>query len=620
MSNNRLRSVMSVVLTLSSLLFVHTVASFLIGDSAASSAIAAVTLEVLNPRGVFVPPPIVAPAPRVADLAGKKIAIYWNEKAGADNYLDVIEGLLKEKFPTVTILRYRGAFDLGDVMAEKVASESDMFINGVSDTTSCAWAGVVGSSRLEKRGKPGVFVVTDKFAPDARSSAEDIGMPGLRVVAVPGDDYYKLRISREEVKPVAVATIGAIIDALTRPLTSEETATKPKQVEMPRTIKVTGESHEDALEKFNQLFLDNHWGSGLPLIPPTEERVKWMLSGTSRSPQEVIGTVPPKKGVATIEKIAVNAVMAGAKPEYLPVIIAAMEAVTDKYDLQHVMTSTGSFTLLIHVNGPIAKEIGMNAGIGFLGYGWRANNTIGHAVRLSLINLGHLWPGQNDAALTGRPSSHTFYTFAENEEYSPWEPYHVALGYKPDDSCVTVSTVNTGSSLGTVTIFGGGAVTTWSPQGMLDTIVKSMSGDRARMTIWKLGTAQPSPLRHTLLLQPEFARELNRMGFTRKGLQKYLYERTSIPYEDLNQKEKEALQRRIEAGEIPQDRIPAFKEALKPGGKVPLLLRPEDSHIIVAGGIPAYSLGMFYFSIPLYNPLGVQTKQVRGAALTKAGR
>ena len=112
--------------------------------------------------------------------------------------------------------------------------------------------------------------------------------------------------------------------------------------------------------------------------------------------------------MATIEKIAINAVMAGAKPEYLPVIIAAMEGLTDKsYDLLHVMASTGSFTLQIIVNGPIAKEINMDSGIGLLGYGWRANNTIGHALRLSLINLGHLWPGENDMALLGRPSSPT---------------------------------------------------------------------------------------------------------------------------------------------------------------------------------------------------------------------
>ena len=208
---------------------------------------------------------------------------------------------------------------------------------------------------------------------------------------------------------------------------------------MARTIKITAESYEAALEKFNQLFLDNHWGSGLPLMPPTPERVKWMLTGTKRSPQEVIGTVAPKNGKATIEKIAINAAMAGARPEYMPVIIAAMEALTDKsYDLLHVMASTGSFTLQIIVNGPIGEEIGMNSGIGLLGYGFRANNTIGHAIRLSLINMGHLWPAENDMALLGRPSSHTFYVFSENERNNPWEPYHVSLGYKKEESCVTV--------------------------------------------------------------------------------------------------------------------------------------------------------------------------------------
>lgn len=480
---------------------------------------------------------------------------------------------------------------------------------------------MAGSVRLEKTGKPVVFVVTDNFIHDAKSSAEDNGMPGLRMVTVPAKDYYMRRVNKEEIKPVAVGAVNGLVDALTRPLTAEEVHAKAKQVETSGTIKIVAESYELALEKFNQLFLDNHWGSGLPLIPPTPEHVKWMLTGTNRSPQEVIGTVAPKNGIATIEKIAINAVMAGAKPEYLPVIIAAMEGLADKnFDLLHVMTSTGSFTLQILVNGPIAKEIGINSGIGFLGYGWRANSTIGHAVRLSLINLGHLWPAENDMALLGRPSSDTFHTFAENEENSPWEPYHVSLGYKKENSCVTVSTVGSYSSLGSVTVFGGGAVTPWTPESILDNIVKFMSRDRAFMTIWKHGTAIPSPARHTLLLHPEFAMELNRRGITRKSLQEYLYERTRIPYEELNAREIEAIKRRIGAGEIPQDRIALFKEALRIGGKVPLLERPEDSQIIVAGGIPGYTLGMFYFSTPIYSATAVQTKLVRGATLTKAGR
>jgi hypothetical protein len=151
-------------------------------------------------------------------------------------------------------------------------------------------------------------------------------------------------------------------------------------------------------------------------------------------------------------------------------------------------------------------------------------------------------------------------------------------------------------------------------------MIQNITRDRAFMTIWKLGTAIPSPSRHTILIHPEFAMEINRLGFTRKGLQKYLYERSVIPYEQLTQKEIESVQRRIDAGEIPQDRMTVFKEALKPGGKFPLLLRPEDIHIVVAGGIPGYALGSFYFSTPPYGVTAVQTKLVRGATLTKGGR
>ena len=209
-----------------------------------------------------------------------------------------------------------------------------------------------------------------------------------------------------------------------------------------------------------------------------------MLAGTARSPQEVIGTVAPRNGIATIEKIAINAVMAGAKPEYLPVIIAAMEAVTDKrYDLLHMTASTGSFTLQILLNGPIAREIGMNGGIGFLGYGWRPNSTIGHAVRLCLINLGHVWPAENDMALIGRPSSHTLHAFAENEEASPWEPYHVSLGYGPDDELRHRLHGHGHTSI----LLGGGAVEPWTAQSILDNMVAAIGRDRHFMTSWKVG-------------------------------------------------------------------------------------------------------------------------------------
>ncbi len=440
-------------------------------------------------------------------------------------------------------------------------------------------------------------------------------MPNARIVTVQASDYYRLRGTDEEIKPVAMAVIDKLIDGLRRPLTREEAGTAPKK-ELLAPVTVTAATYELAIQKFNRLFLHNQWGDGLPLVPPTREAVQAMLKGTSRSPGEVIGTVAPKNGIATIEKIAINSVMAGAKPEYLPVIIAAMEGITDPdYDDLHMMTSTGSFNLAIMVTGPIAKEINVNSGIGFLGYGWQANSTIGRAVRLCLINFGRVWPGVNDMALVGRPSPQ-FYVFAENQEFSPWPPFHVTQGFKAEDSCVTISSVMSASS----NLLGGGAVATWTPDGILDSVVRMISGGRTGMAYWKRGSAIPGPMKYILFFEPTLAMELDRLGHTRASLQKLIYDRATIPYEKLTPAEIANIQPRIDSGEIPKDRVQVFQDALKPGGKLPILDRLEDIRIVVVGGIPGYSFGMNYFREGLYAPTSDQTKKIRGATLTKAGR
>jgi hypothetical protein len=351
---------------------------------------------------------------------------------------------------------------------------------------------------------------------DARSAASDWGVPKIRPVPIPSDKWYTLRRTLEEIRPVAAEAIKEIIDILTLPLTTEE-ANPPKSKNAdigPAEYKVTAESYPEALEKFNELFLENHSGDGLPLVPPTEERVKWMLSGTSRSPGEVLGKCPLKLGTVTIEKIAINAVMAGAKPEYLPVIIAAMECFVgesgpgqDGEKFFHTLGSSGSFTLVIMVNGPITREIDMNSGIGLFGHGWRSNNTIGRAIRLSTINIGHCWPRLNDMALTGRASAHTWYTFAENEELSLWEPYHVSRGFNKQDNTVIVSKVNSIYST-----FGGGAVGLWKAESILDQVAERMP---------KRGGVY-------IVFNPEVHKELNKLGFNRESVREWLSEKTGV--------------------------------------------------------------------------------------------
>lgn len=580
-----------------------------------------VSLVCLNPQGVVeVPAPSGLVNPRVKDLDGKEIGIIWDGKKGGDKYCIAVEELLKERYPTATTMR----LVWGDAeAAEKAKKEMDTFIYGVADNGMGGWIQCLQVVALEKLGKPGVFVVGDNATHTARMSAKDAGMPSLRVVSLPSIDYYPNRSTVESIRPVAKASIDTIINALTRPLTPEEKNPELTAQKKPsETVKITEESYESALETFNQLYLRNHWGDGLPLVPPTEQAVKWMLTGTKRSPDEAIGRVPYRKGIATIEKIAVNSVMAGAKPEYLPIIIAAVQCLAEEGTYTHMMSSEGSFTLMIMVSGPIAKEINMNCGVGLLGHGWRANNTIGRAVRLCLLNIGYLWPGEIDMALIGRPSSHTFYTFGENIEQSPWETFNVDLGYQPEDSCVTVDTV-----MGSARIYGGGVVEPWDVKAVLDGIVKDVAIDRGTFAQYKVGVANPAAhlRKHIIIIHPELAIMLQRLGYkSKRSLRDFLYESTKVPYEELTQQEIQGIYDRINTkppdidiffphDAVPENRIPVIKESLKPGGKVPVV-NPEDIHIVVSGSIPGYSFGMTYFRT------AHKTKLIKGATLTASSR
>jgi hypothetical protein len=183
---------------------------------------------------------------------------------------------------------------------------------------------------------------------------------------------------------------------------------------------------------------DRGWTDGLPVVPPTPERMLRMLQGTSRDPGDIVAVVPPDLAPCTVEKVAINAVMAGCRPEYLPVVIAALEAAcTERFNIHGVLATTYSVGPVVIVNGPITRAIGMNAGINVLGQGNRANATIGRALQLLIRNVGGGRPGEVDRATLGNPGKYTF-CFAENEEGSPWEPLSVERGLPPGTSAVTL--------------------------------------------------------------------------------------------------------------------------------------------------------------------------------------
>ena len=198
-----------------------------------------------------------------------------------------------------------------------------------------------------------------------------------------------------------------------------------------RTVEIAGS--EDVMEAC----FERGWTDGLPVVPPTRERVLRMLAGTTRTPDEVIGMVPPDLVECTVEKVAINAVMAGCKPEYLPIVLAAVEAaLIDEFAMHGVLCTTMFAGPVVIVNGPMAKAVGMNAGVNALGQGNRANATIGRAVQLVIRNVGGGRPGELDRATLGTPGKYTF-CFAEAED-SAWESLSVERGFARDASTVTL--------------------------------------------------------------------------------------------------------------------------------------------------------------------------------------
>lgn len=257
------------------------------------------------------------------------------------------------------------------------------------------------------------------------------------------------------------------------------------------------------------------WTDGLPVVPPTPARVERMLSGTNRNPDELIAPVPPKWGRATVEKIAINAVMAGCTPAYLPVVLTAVEAMTaEQFNLHGVQVTTSHVSPMLVVNGHIRKQLDINDSFNLFGQGWRANATIGRAVRLVCTNIGGALPGELDRAAFGHAGKYTC-CIAEREEESPWQPLHVERGFQAEDSTVTVFAAAAPQS---VNDHGNNTA-----QGILDTICANLTapGNSGGETILVIGV--------------EHAKTMSDDGFSKADVRHYIAEKTQQRYrtEDL---------------------------------------------------------------------------------------
>jgi hypothetical protein len=324
-----------------------------------------------------------------------------------------------------------------------------------------------------------------------------------------------------------------------------------------------------------EFLFEQGWTDGLPVVPPTPERVRAMLGGTRRDPAEVVAVVPPNLAPATVEKIAVNAVMAGCKPEYLPVVLAAVEAACDEaFNLHGVLATTYFVGPIVVVNGPVRKRLGINDGINALGQGHRANATIGRALQLVVRNLGGGRPGEVDRATLGQPGKYTC-CFAEREERSPWEPFHVERGFAPSDS--------------TVTVYAGGA-----PTGFIDQIARDAEALATTYGLVLAGMGHPKhPLAGETLVvvPPEHADVFARDGWTKARVRERILEIATRPAREL-------AQDAFCAEGLP----PMFAERIPPETPLPKFRGPEMVKLVVAGG-DAGKFGAYFQSWPVH-PFG----------------
>jgi len=299
-----------------------------------------------------------------------------------------------------------------------------------------------------------------------------------------------------------------------------------------------------------ELCFTNGWTDGLPVIPPTADRIEAMLEAGALAPDKELAFIENRQVSVTAEKVAINAVMAGCKAEYMPVVAAAVEALGDpKYGYHGPATSTGGSAVFMVVNGPIARELEINCGDNLFGPGWRANATIGRAVRLVMRNVIGTLPGELDRSSLGHGGKYT-YCIAENEAQSPWPAFHTTRGFRADQNVVT--------------IFAALAPHQYSnqlsstPEGILETACAQMR--------FSAGTArQPQ---YALVFAGEHMETMRKGGWSREDVQRYCFEHSQASLAD------------IKRAHIKPGDVTAEDEKTR----VPLVEGPSDFLVIAAGG------------------------------------
>lgn len=517
--------------------------------------------------------------PHPSSLVGKTVMLRWNGELNGDKFLIRMGELLTEKIRDVKIIKtwevapetvdpITGSWERSKEFATKIAAfKPDIVIASQADRpSSAAWL-VTDQIELEKMGIPTITVATAEFMSLARDTAFREGVFDFCLFILPGPIG---RISTTEIRKKAEDVFPEILK-----LTTEW---KPSSKLPPIKLTYPAERMEfkGRVEDVERLFIDRGWSIGLPIVPPTPERVTQMLKGTLRKPEEFVGLVPPRMGVLTVELVATHAVMAGCRPEYMPVLIAALEALLDpKANWKMVATTEATTSALVIVNGPIVKELGIAYSEGAAGAGHPANASIGYAINLISDIVGGSLPPSVDRSTLGGPGDFVCWIFGENEDMLPkgWEPYHVDRGFNKSDSVVTVMgiypPVDNGDRWSTTPEE---HINWWA---RLVTPLLSTGG-----ACWGSQMEQ----NHIVGLCPEHARLLAEAGWTKDQFNKAFWEKARIPFSSWPKacSEKEALEKKL--------------GPITPDTQIPITFSPEGFQVVMAGGVGMHS--HFFAPIP----------------------
>ncbi len=455
------------------------------------------------------------------------------------------------------------------------------------------------SVAAEAAGVPSSTLVCDGFLGLAANSSVGLGAPNIPIATVPGHTGVQ---SKEELRR---NILGVTVDNVIRNLTGEAATATEESEPRARDIVVKG-----GFEDVNRYFYENELGDGLPIVPPTRERVEQFLRYTDRDPDEVLGILLPDSRGASIWSIAVNGVMAGCRPEYMPVLVACVEAMADPYyGVEHSGNTPGGETLIV-LNGPIVKALGFNYTQGVMRDGFIANTSVGRFWRLYLRNVAGFLPHKNDKATFGNTWR---VVVPENEDVVKeigWEPLSTDMGFAAGDNTVTISRFTGGNHISSIS----GS----TPEEMLPYLADAVVRQYSWQIMFTVGQGMGT-LRPLILLGPIIARAIGAWKWSKSQLREYLYEHARMPahqYErilrDWTMKPTWNLEEEVRLGRVPK----VFFESNDPNRMVPLVWEPDDYMIVVTGDPARNSAYVFAHNGVLGYPV---TKKISAApAATKA--